>query len=75
MKIIGKTQKELDQEKNIKNLEIERKELIEKLNSTDWYITREFDTGKVTPTDIKEQRNYYRSRISEINNIINGVFE
>ena len=51
------------------NIELLNK-LMNFLQSTDWMIIREMETGKKTPDHIKFEREEYRKRISEIKKIM-----
>lgn len=57
---------EIDQEKHKQELEAESKELQEYLDSTDWYVVRFSETGKVVPTEVTEKREQAKNRINEV---------
>ena len=74
MKIIGKTQSQIEAENNRLNLQKEEQELIAYMDETDWYYARLYETQKAVPQEVVDKRKFARSRISEIRNILNGEF-
>lgn len=56
MMLLGKTQKELDDEKVKQEKEKEISEAKQYLNETDWYIIREMEGGGKMPKEIKDKR-------------------
>ena len=66
MKLVGKTQAQVDAEKAEAARLAEIGELEGYLKSTDWYATRLAETGKAIPDKVITQRNAARERISEL---------
>jgi hypothetical protein len=66
MKLIGKTQIELDFVEQLKENERLLFSLQKYLDDTDWLVTRFAETGKAVPQEVLEQRIIARDKISEL---------
>jgi hypothetical protein len=62
MMLLGKTQKELDDEKARQEKEKEIAEAKQYLNETDWYIMREMEGCGKMPKEIKDKRAVSRKK-------------
>jgi len=66
MKLTGKTQAQLDAEKQAQEKETEIQESQNKLDATDWYAVRFAETGVLIPEEIKTERQALREKISQL---------
>jgi len=66
MKLMGKTQSEIDQDKLISDLKSEEKILQDYLDETDWYEIRKFSRNVDIPQDIIIKRQVNIDRINQI---------
>jgi len=66
MKLTGKTQTQVDNERTLQELKQEEQSLLKYLSETDWYVNRFTESKTKIPEEVKNERSAARDRISEI---------
>lgn len=72
MTLTGKTQAQLDAEKNIQLLKEEQNYLQDYLDATDWYVTRLVERNITIPADVTAQRLANVERLNVLKGLLNG---